>query len=156
MGNHVEDGGMFDGVTGRDESVSCGCGVRLFFGRTGMEMPPMIRELVENKESKDAEALRRGRFLREEHERDDRVKVERGAYTVGDTVDIDGRRRTIRGFGKSWRERTDAGKEHFRGQIWEECSCGQEPVYMPSFLCEECIHKRFGAREREVRYAYLE
>jgi len=77
MGNSVEDGGMFDGFTGRDESVSCGCSVRLLFERAGMKMPPMIRELVENKEGKDAEVLRRGRFLLEEHDRDDRVKVER-------------------------------------------------------------------------------
>lgn len=155
MANNAADGGMFDDFTGREESVYSGCSVRLFFERAGMEMPPRIRQMVENKEAKDAEALRRGRFLQEDQDRDDRVKVDAGTYSVGDTVEVDGSRRTIRGFGKSWRERTDAGKEHFRGQIWEECSCGREPVYMPSFLCEECIHKRFGTREREVRYAYL-
>jgi hypothetical protein len=75
---------------------------------------------------------------------------------VGDTVEIRGRRGKIKGFGKSWVERTDAGKKHFEGQIWEECSCGEEPVYMPSFLCERFIRKQFGSREANFCYAYLE
>lgn len=24
------------------------------------------------------------------------------------------------------------------GQLWEECECGNEPVYLPLHLCAEC------------------
>ena len=27
------------------------------------------------------------------------------------------------------------------GQLWEPCSCGEEPVYMPLFLCDRCWPK---------------
>jgi hypothetical protein len=29
--------------------------------------------------------------------------------------------------------------EEFRGQLWEPCKCGREPVYEPSGLCRDCI-----------------
>lgn len=38
-----------------------------------------------------------------------------------------------------------AGEEHFQGQLWEECSCGNEPVYMPSHKCEKCINRIWGS-----------
>lgn len=29
------------------------------------------------------------------------------------------------------------------GQLWEQCRCGQEPVYLPLHLCEKCWPKGF-------------
>ena len=37
-----------------------------------------------------------------------------------------------------------ADKSHFQGQLWESCSCGCEPVYMPSHKCEKCINRIWG------------
>jgi len=37
-----------------------------------------------------------------------------------------------------------AHPEHFRGQLWERCRCGAEPVYMPSHRCPQCILRGAG------------
>lgn len=38
-----------------------------------------------------------------------------------------------------------ANPEKFRGQLWERCQCGGEPVNMPSHLCTACIMDRADA-----------
>jgi hypothetical protein len=33
----------------------------------------------------------------------------------------------------------NANPGKFRGQLWERCRCGREPVNMPSHLCLNCL-----------------
>lgn len=73
-----------------------------------------------------------------------------GTCKVGDTQNG----YTIVSFGKAW-QKNIAGNEHFKGQLWEPCHCGKEPVYLPHDLCETCINNGYG-QEREVCYAYIE
>lgn len=75
-----------------------------------------------------------------------------GEFKVGDI--IDGKR--VTGLGKKWNEKY-AGKEHFQGQLWEECdNCNlEEPIYMPHHICETCINRRYG-KSTSMQYAYLE
>lgn len=79
-----------------------------------------------------------------------KIKVEPGKYKVGD--EIEGKK--IKSFGKCWSEKI-AGYQNFQGQLWEECKCGQEPVYLPHVLCEKCINGRYGNAQQRC-YAYFE
>ena len=72
-----------------------------------------------------------------------------GVYQVGDKI-FD---REIKAFGKAW-TKDIADKKHFQGQLWEECRCGTEPVYMPSHRCEDCINRMWGT-PTQVCYAYF-
>lgn len=35
------------------------------------------------------------------------------------------------------------------GQIWEQCECGEEPVNMPLFLCDNCWPESRGSIQSE-------
>lgn len=37
------------------------------------------------------------------------------------------------------------------GQLWEECTCGAEPIYMPHMLCVRCWPKTPDAAQAEPR-----
>lgn len=65
---------------------------------------------------------------------------------------IEGRK--VLSYGKSWTDRK-APRDYFKGQLWQECHCGMEPVYIPTGLCEDCINTQYGL-DIEVCYAYLE
>jgi hypothetical protein len=79
----------------------------------------------------------------------DRLKVRVGTFKIGDVIDD----KAIVSFGKTWIENL-SDESHFKGQLWEECSCGKEPVYLPSQKCEKCINARFG-KPAETCYAYF-
>lgn len=79
-----------------------------------------------------------------------RKKVQQGKFEIGEIVDG----KKIKSFGMAWREKI-ADRTHFDGQLWEPCSCGEEPCYLPSGRCESCINRFFGS-EVFFQYAYFE
>lgn len=79
-----------------------------------------------------------------------RIRVEFGKYQVGDTI-YD---RKISGFGRFWFENA-VEPDELKGQVWEECRCGREPIYISHDLCESCAGKFHGTRKKFC-YAYLE
>lgn len=79
-----------------------------------------------------------------------RVKIACNEYKIGDKIN----EKRIISFGKAWTEKV-ADNSHFCGQLWEECGCGEEPVYLPHHRCKSCIDKRHGV-SKLVCYAYLE
>ena len=72
-----------------------------------------------------------------------------GKYKVGDILF----EQPITKLGEPWTARV-ASDEYFGGQMWEECRCGNEPVYQPSMKCEDCINKACG-QDTQVCYAYI-
>jgi hypothetical protein len=35
------------------------------------------------------------------------------------------------------------------GELWEECRCGREPVYMPRMVCRRCWGKNYDRTKEE-------
>jgi len=80
----------------------------------------------------------------------EKIKVVVGTCEIGD--EISGQK--ITRFGKTWTEKR-ASRKYFKGQLWEPCYCGQEPIYMScDGMCEKCIHRSYGT-DTEVCYAYF-
>lgn len=79
-----------------------------------------------------------------------RFLVQADKFKIGD--EIGGRK--IKSFGKTFQKK-QADNSEFRGQLWQECSCGMEPVYLPSEKCENCINRYYGI-EKTMCYAYVE
>ncbi len=80
----------------------------------------------------------------------EKIKVKVGKYQIGDFM----QGKKIKSFGTVWTEKLANGT-HLEGQLWEECSCGIEPVYMPHHKCMKCVNRMYGV-ETQVCYAYFE
>lgn len=67
------------------------------------------------------------------------VTVVKGLYNEGDL--INGKRIIL--LTDSWTENV-ACESHFGAQSFNDCKCGEFPVYAPSKMCEFCIHEEMG------------
>lgn len=111
------------------------------------------------KHGRKRDADRRTEELRKRKAKASRVKVFVNKYQVGDEL----RGRKIKSFGSYWTETSTEYKQvddapEMKGQLWEPCQCGDEPVYLPLHLCEKCWPgaERVATDPVAVCYAYFE